>query len=71
MASNQLRRIQSVRNSPIYSHFGESITGASSIRGYNQQLEFTAESDRLIDRMQQARFASIAVNRYVSRLAIK
>jgi hypothetical protein len=40
----QLRRLNSVTRSPIFSHFGETLSGISTVRAYKCQ-------DRFIDGM--------------------
>ena len=63
--SRQLKRIESVNLSPIYSHFDESVQGAATIRAYNKQEAFMAESLRRVDKHQQAYYPNIISNRYV------
>ena len=69
--SRQLKRLESVTRSPIYSHFQESITGASSIRAYRQQDRFMKESERRVDHNQIAYYPSICANRYKMTIALQ
>ena len=45
----QLRRLNSVSKSPIFSHFGETLTGVSTIRAYNVQDRFIKSMEKKID----------------------
>jgi ATP-binding cassette subfamily C (CFTR/MRP) protein 1 len=45
----QLKRLNSVSKSPIFSHFGETLTGVSTIRAYNVQNQFVSTMNKRID----------------------
>ena len=62
-SSRQLKRIESVRRSPIYSHFLETINGASTIRAFSQQRRFIRDNYHRTDENQVAYYLSIASNR--------
>ncbi|XP_055548703.1 multidrug resistance-associated protein 1 isoform X7 [Wyeomyia smithii] len=64
--SRQLKRLESVSRSPIYSHFGESIQGAQTIRAYSLQDRFINESDSRVDFNQVCYFPSIIANRWLA-----
>nr|QST14986.1 ABCC1-2 protein [Diaphanosoma celebensis] len=64
--SRQLKRMESVTRSPIYSHFGETLTGASVIRAYGQQQRFIDESENRVDTNQISYYPSIIANRWLS-----
>lgn len=50
--------------SPIYSHFGETLSGAPTIRAYGEQDRFIAESESRVDYNQMAYFPAVVANRY-------
>ncbi|XP_071454835.1 multidrug resistance-associated protein 1-like [Hetaerina americana] len=64
--SRQLKRLESISRSPIYSHFGESISGASSIRAYGVQDRFIEENETRMDQNQMCYFPSIVANRWLA-----
>ncbi|GMR61820.1 hypothetical protein PMAYCL1PPCAC_32015 [Pristionchus mayeri] len=64
--SRQLKRLDSTTRSPIFSHFQESIQGASSIRAYHATDKFIEESIRRVDTNLTAYYPSIVANRWLA-----
>ncbi|XP_035998439.1 canalicular multispecific organic anion transporter 2 isoform X2 [Fundulus heteroclitus] len=63
--SRQLKRLESVSRSPIYSHFSETITGASVIRAYGRDNTFVLMSDMKVDENQKSYYPGIVSNRWL------
>ncbi|KAL8573178.1 hypothetical protein ACOMHN_036163 [Nucella lapillus] len=64
--SRQLKRLESTSRSPIYSHFGETITGASTIRAFQQEDLFIQQSETRVDENQVCYYPSIVSNRWLA-----
>ncbi|XP_068141679.1 multidrug resistance-associated protein 1 isoform X2 [Drosophila tropicalis] len=64
--SRQLMRLESVSRSPIYSHFGETVTGVSTIRAYGVEDRFIEESDNKVDKNQVCKYPSLIANRWLA-----
>uniref|UniRef100_A0A673CJH5 ATP-binding cassette, sub-family C (CFTR/MRP), member 3 n=1 Tax=Sphaeramia orbicularis TaxID=375764 RepID=A0A673CJH5_9TELE len=63
--SRQLKRLESVSRSPIYSHFSETITGSSVIRAYSRHSAFVLMSDMKVDENQKSYYPGIVSNRWL------
>ncbi|KAI8775250.1 multidrug resistance protein 1 [Biomphalaria glabrata] len=63
--SRQLKRIESVTRSPIYTHFSETISGGPTIRAYEASARFIKESKIRVDRNQSYYYISLAANRWL------
>ncbi|XP_041363039.1 multidrug resistance-associated protein 1-like isoform X2 [Gigantopelta aegis] len=64
--SRQLKRLESVSRSPIYSHFGETLIGVSTIRAFKLQERFITESEKRVDENQICYYPSIVANRWLA-----
>jgi ABC-type multidrug transport system fused ATPase/permease subunit len=63
--SRELKRLDAVSKSPIFTWFSESLSGLSTIRAFNQQSLFIANNARRIDRNQMCYLPGTSVNRWL------
>ena len=52
--------------SPIYSHFGETISGAVTIRAYGSVEEFVSENEKRLDFNQTCYYPTFVSSRWLS-----
>ncbi|KAM4591513.1 ATP-binding cassette sub-family C member 2 [Odontesthes bonariensis] len=64
--SRQLRRLDSVSRSPIYSHFGETVSGLSVIRAFKHQERFLKHNEVTIDENLKSVYPWIVSNRWLA-----
>ncbi|TRY85000.1 hypothetical protein DNTS_016183, partial [Danionella cerebrum] len=63
--SRQLKRLESVSRSPIFSHFSESLSGCSVIRAFGRNQAFISMSDAKVDENQKSYYPGIISNRWL------
>ena len=64
--ARQVKRMESISRSPIYTHFGETITGATTVRAYDRVADFITENEHRIDRNQLCYKPSFVASRWLS-----
>uniref|UniRef100_A0AAR2JWE9 ABC-type glutathione-S-conjugate transporter n=1 Tax=Pygocentrus nattereri TaxID=42514 RepID=A0AAR2JWE9_PYGNA len=64
--SCQLRRLESVSRSPIYTHFNETVQGASVIRAFGEQSRFILQANQRVDHNQTAYFPRFVATRWLA-----
>ena len=64
--SRQLKRLESITRSPIYSHFSETVHGVSSVRAYGLTEKFIKECHRRIDLNNSCFYPSVAATRWLT-----
>lgn len=64
--SRQMKRLESTTKSPIYSHFGETLIGVSTIRAFRQSDRFEQMCDEKVDHNQSLFIGNVFANRWVT-----
>ncbi|KAG7491926.1 hypothetical protein MATL_G00008620 [Megalops atlanticus] len=64
--SCQLRRLESVSRSPIYTHFNETVQGASVIRALGEQNRFILQANHRVDHNQTSYFPRFVATRWLA-----
>ncbi|KAL7326011.1 hypothetical protein PS15p_208405 [Mucor circinelloides] len=64
-ASRELRRMDSVTRSPLFSHFGETLVGVATIRAYGVTRQFMNEMLRRVDENARPFYYVWIANRWV------
>lgn len=66
VTTRQLKRLESITRSPIYSNFSETLSGMSSIKAYNCVDRFVDYSDNLVDLNNCCAYPNVIANRWLS-----
>ncbi|CAF3836416.1 unnamed protein product, partial [Rotaria magnacalcarata] len=64
--SREIKRISSVALSPVYAHFGETISGLSTIRAFRHVTQFVEHNFLLVSNSIRAQFASLIAGLWLS-----
>lgn len=64
-SARELQRVKSIQQSPIIHHYGESITGAATIRGFGQEQRFMDTNINLCDKYMRPSFYTLATTQWL------
>ncbi|CAL8332500.1 unnamed protein product [Merluccius merluccius] len=64
--SCQLRRLEAVSRSPIYTHFNETVQGASVIRAFREEHRFILQANKRVDFNQTSYFPRFVATRWLA-----
>ncbi|GME82516.1 unnamed protein product [Ambrosiozyma monospora] len=62
--SREVKRLEAIQRSCVFSQFDESLSGMNTIKAYKAENRFLRDSSKLINKMNEANFLTIALQRY-------
>ena len=63
--ARQVKRMESISRSPIFTHFSETVTGSSTIRAFGRTESFIRENERKVDENQVSYYPIVVSNRWL------
>nr|AHK05642.1 ATP-binding cassette transporter sub-family C member 1 isoform X4 [Tigriopus japonicus] len=64
--SRQIKRLNSIARSPIYSLFGETLSGVVTIKAFKLQGNFIEQNHGMVDNFMASNYLNFAANRWLS-----
>ncbi|KAG0203052.1 hypothetical protein BGX28_004548 [Mortierella sp. GBA30] len=65
VSSREIKRLDSAARSPMYAHFGETLSGLVTIRAFEDSQRFSTQATVLLDRSQQTNYLTNATQRWL------
>ncbi|CCE61636.1 hypothetical protein TPHA_0A05620 [Tetrapisispora phaffii CBS 4417] len=67
-AGREIKRLEAIQRSFVYNNFNEILGGMDTIKFYKSEERYIAKSDYLIDKMNEAGYLTVCVQRWVAIL---
>ena len=64
--TREIKRLDALGLSPIYSHFNESLQGLQTIRAFRSEEPFMRTNEELVDQSNRAKWPLYSINRWLS-----
>ncbi|KAF9972235.1 hypothetical protein BGZ73_004675 [Actinomortierella ambigua] len=68
VSSRELKRLDSAARSPMYAHFGETLNGLMTIRGFGHGERFAMQATKMLDQSQQVYYLTNSSQRWLQMM---
>ncbi|KAF9159839.1 hypothetical protein DFQ26_006121 [Actinomortierella ambigua] len=68
VSSRELKRLDSAARSPMYAHFGETLNGLMTIRGFGHGERFALQATKMLDQSQQVYYLTNSSQRWLQMM---
>ncbi|KAG0243882.1 hypothetical protein BGW41_001071 [Actinomortierella wolfii] len=68
VSSRELKRLDSAARSPMYAHFGETLNGLMTLRGFGEAERFAMQATKMLDQSQQVYYLTNSTQRWLQMM---